>query len=1211
MSYTIEQLKEQAETIRKETAAGENTAERVGASLGNIIDKMSEWSDTVESVESVSEQANQGVKAAAKAQTSADAASTAAAKAQDTANSGVSVGSQALATATEAKQIAEEAANNILDQQSDIDSVQAGVTQNRDELYDLENRVTTEVETLELKIASEAEERQTELASEVERLETEHTADVTRLEDSINYNAHENTEQHDAIEQTIQANADTAAAATAESNARIAAVEDSLEYNECDDRITAVFADMPSKADVKNLSGGDLIFVSSAKAYEPNVLFTVELDSDEVPYVDTGSMKDVVKGKIYCVVGTYCRWSGNGWVEDTATRIEANRNGVSQSNVRSSRLDSRITTLELERTETFASVEAFPTKGSSAKIYIDGEKSVPYIWDGKQYVAIGGAAVGNCYNVTNEIPLTGVGEMYNLESAIKAAWDKGVAAVGVQITFAIAKASWKTYQYIGSNTTEASFCNTANWIDLAGMSAGSEAVINVNEMCADTLYNLALAINAIINLETETGITYRKGGLVITYKVADNVWETKQFHGSLADCTPTNTELWSDFGGGGSKVETSDTPEEDGTDALSTGGAYALQQGIISDWEQTEDADNILIQGVNARNNPVGSQIKIPKSSGGGTSSGSTLTIYLQEQALYAAYGSTISTMIAVKSVQYDGDTEILGMIRTLSIVDGTTGLTLWSEDVNQNSSKSATDFKFSLDFTDYITSATRKDFTIVATDADGNTKRRTLTVTAVDVTCTCKGVQTLHYTSGTSVTVGGSAKNILLYKFANNVSKSGIRVTVKMLYNGAWQDLSSTVVTDSYSHSVAVDPCNLFGKSEKMSHGAYPVMIQGEDIDSGVTGNTIYTSIMCIDADSSEPVVCLRYDDNNNGDIRLYDSLEFEVAAYTPGQTQTSVQVYFDGSLLTEVVCQMSTTTSISKQLQGYQTDGSKTLVLYATAGDAMTAPITLRVVGSAISATLKEGALFAYDFSTRSNTESDHTISNNGVTMTVTGANWSSNGFVNGEDRIGIDETCLRIAENVQAVIPYAPFGDSATERTNGMAFQMAFATANIQDDTAKLVECYDEESGAGFYITGNKVALFCKTGTPQLCTRSFKCGEKVTVAVVVEPSTITVSRGGASYATVKMYLNGEEVAAIGYVANSGAILNRKNITFDGRHGDLYLYYVLAYSSYYQWAQAFQNYLCKLTDTSAMVTEYEAENVLDSQNKPSLELLKAKEIP
>ena len=40
---------------------------------------------------------------------------------------------------------------------------------------------------------------------------------------------------------------------------------------------------------------------------------------------------------------------------------------------------------------------------------------------------------------------------------------------------------------------------------------------------------------------------------------------------------------WVAFGSGGSKVETSDKPAEGGKDALSTGGAYIMQEKAIGD----------------------------------------------------------------------------------------------------------------------------------------------------------------------------------------------------------------------------------------------------------------------------------------------------------------------------------------------------------------------------------------------------------------------------------------------------------------------------------------------------------------------------------------------------------------------------------------------------------------------------------------------------
>lgn len=827
-----------------------------------------------------------------------------------------------------------------------------------------------------------------------------------------------------------------------------------------------------------------------------------------------------------------------------------------------------------------------------------------YRFNGMDLVRSGGSSTGNCYNVTNERPLA-QGEFYDLEGAVAATFAAGVAALGLQISFAIRAGSWKTYQFVGVNVTEPQFKAVGNWIDLAGMSAGDEPVINVNKLCGGELYNLSTAIVAVRQKEQATGLSYFKPGVVLTYRRDVAVWESKQYLGEVADISEVDLKQWVDFGGGGSDLESADTPEEGGTDAFSTGGAYTMEQNMIVDIEQTEDAENILLQGLNKKGNAVGSQVKIPKSSGGGQQSGSSLSIFLEDQALYGAFGSRITTRIAVRSVSYDGDQEIPGVVRTLEIVDATTGITLRSEDVNQKSSTSATDFKFTLDFTDFFTAAARRDFTIVAKDAEGNVKRRTITVTAVDVTCSC--VQTLNYTQASALEVGGATKNLLMYKFASNVSKDGVEVTTEMFYDGEWRTLGTAVIRDSYSHSISIDPCDVFGNSEQLTHGSYPIRIQGEDVASGVKGNMVYTAVMCVDPKSSQPIVSLRFNDANGGTLRLYDSLVLEVAAYTPGKNTTMADVMVDGHVVSSVECQISQTYRVRKQIQGYAADGSEELTACAASGAVTTNSIKVRIEGSAIAAELKEGSLFCLDFASRSNSETDHTISDKGYTMEVAGSNWSSNGF-----GTYLGENCLRIAENVKARIDrYRPFGSAATELTNGMAFQFAFATNNIKDSEARLMECYDADSGAGFYVCGNKLVVTCKNGTPSVITRYFKCGEKHTVGIVVEPSTITVRRGSTDYSVIKVYMDGEEVGAIGYVANSGAILNQKEITLDGTDGDLYLYYALAYDSYYEWKQAFDNYLCKLTDTDAMIAEYEAEDLLDNQNRPSMAKFIEKGIP
>lgn len=832
----------------------------------------------------------------------------------------------------------------------------------------------------------------------------------------------------------------------------------------------------------------------------------------------------------------------------------------------------------------------------------------------------GGSALGNVFNVTNEIPLP-AGEFYkDIKSdaagghdPLTAVLDAGVASLGMQVTFAIKAGSWKTYQYTGVNIEPNNFKNPDNWLDLAGMSAGAEALINVDDLCPRSVagyYTKDTAIDAILSLQQSSGITYAKGGLVITFRSGEYTFEAYQFTGQVTDFS--SKELWKEFGGGG-KVTTSDTPESNGKDAFSTGGAYEMEQSAFDHLDLDQDSENHIIKAINKRGDEMGDPLKLPKSTGSGQQSGSTLSIFVENASVYGAFGSNITTRLAVKSVSYDGDTEILGVITKMEIVDATTGLTLFTDNDKKNSSATSTSWLYTLDFTSFFTEAAQRDFQIVVHDAEGNVKRRTITVTAVDVTCTC--VQSLNYTAASALVVGGDTKNINMYKFSNNVSKQGVKVKTEIYLNGQWRQLGLATITDSYTHSISINPSNVLGGGEKLAHGSYPIRISGEDVASGVKGNTIYTAVMCIDPNNSKPVVSLRYNDTKNGTIRLYDNMELEVAAYTVGKNSTPVTVVIDNVAVTTVDCQVGKAETVRKQIQGYLANGTKTIEAYAMSvyiangdGASVRTEPSIEVVlsGSAISAQIKEGARFSYDFATRSNSESDHTITDSGVTMEVVGSNWSSNGFCP-----YLGEMAFRVAENVRAYNPYTPFGSAATERTNGMALQFAFATNNVKDDEAKLMECYDPDSGAGFYICGNKFVLTCKQGQPSLITRPFNSGEKHTVGIVVEPSTITQLRGSTEYSTIKFYFDGEEAGAIGYIANSGAILNQKGISFDGTNGDFYLYYMLAYDSYYEWAQAFQNYLCKLSDTAKMIKEFDDEDVLDNQNRPSLEKLKAKGMP
>ena len=859
-----------------------------------------------------------------------------------------------------------------------------------------------------------------------------------------------------------------------------------------------------------------------------------------------------------------------------------------------------------------------------------GEKQ--YIYDGKLYMyeanngelklISGGAAVGNCYNVTaarasNGDSLPASPATYDTkQSAIEYAISKDAVGIGVQITFAASATTWQTYQYIGLTDDEIAFSNLQNWIDVAGQSAGDEAVVNINLLCKDisiaTTYTLAEAIAALTRLRLETSVNYVKAGMVITYKVAEGEWETKQLIGGAADYT--NTEAWADFGSGGNDIEAKDTPEEGGSDAFSTGGAY---RRLITNFVEDVNGDGTVktYQAVNADGESIGDPIEIPLNQGGGGSSTvSSFRIVFENNPLYAAVGGNIIGRMAARSYTQEGEEVVYNKITNITILDATTGVVLSSRNLtNENSSSSLVDYKFELDFTEFFDGAGSREFIVRVTDQEGNVRSQNINVIAVDVTVEItKALNECRVNAGSGMVTLDN-----FYRFEKNALKKdgGIDATIELYYNGEWRTLGEANITDTFTKSISFNPSDLFGEGEAMQHGSYLLRIHGYAPNARVVGNYVYTSIMCIDSShSNTPVVAIRYDaknydENLRGEVALYDNIVLQVAAYTGASVSgnTPVTVYAGNENISTFNAASSQVYTISYQVQGYTNNDVIDLRAVGTYNGVTGSSSTISVIvsGSAIDVIIKDGATFGYDFALRTNADTDKTISDNGVTMTLNGVNWSSNGFSR-----YLGENCLRIAENVTAEIPYRPF-NFANAETSGLAIQFAFATNNIKEDDSMLMKCYDPNTGTGWYVKGNVAGIFCSKGEHRVQERKFRQGEKITMAVVVEPSSIYRERGGTRYSCIKMYLNGEEVACIGYTPGQSAIAQTQPIVFDGSEGDFYLYYIMAYQSHYEWAQAFNNYLGKLTNVSEMMAEFADEDVLNELGTPSLDKMKAKGMP
>jgi uncharacterized protein YicC (UPF0701 family) len=430
---------------------------------------------------------------------------------------------------------------------------------------------------------------------------------------------------------------------------------------------------------------------------------------------------------------------------------------------------------------------------SEEKIYLNIVENVPYRWNGTEMTAIAARAIAaSIYNPTVEtngrnFVLLDTEDTAN--SAVHVAKANKKEAVGLMLTFALKKGTWKTYQYIGPNTDDNNWYDDTNWKDFGSLAAGSEAMIDIDSLVpltSGSYYNLGTALSALKQYQDNTGVNYRKRGLVISYSIEANKVETKQYQGDSVMDDFWLPALWQDFGGG-SKLVANDTPTSGGKDAFSTGGAY---KQLPTEIEATEDAGSVSIALKNKDGETLSeTQFSVGTGTGGG--GGTTMAINFKDDPIYVLAGGSAVVKTAIRSVTNLGDGAVqANKIVTAVFTNRTTKTTVASFKPNQPSSSDLQDYSFEFDLSSIATSAGSTNLQMVATDATGKTALRNVELIAVDVTL--ESSQTLSYTKETSLQVGGPKVSIPMYRYPNNASDRGIRTVVEIYKNGAWETLAS-----------------------------------------------------------------------------------------------------------------------------------------------------------------------------------------------------------------------------------------------------------------------------------------------------------------------------------------------------------------------------------------------------------------------------------
>lgn len=156
---------------------------------------------------------------------------------------------------------------------------------------------------------------------------------------------------------------------------------------------------------------------------------------------------------------------------------------------------------------------------------------------------------------------------------------------------------------------------------------GIPSIININELCGEPkatgYYTFWTAVEALAALEADTEVTYRKAGMVITYRVSASEWRTLQLTGELTEFG--QRAAWAEFGGAGAappegglleltddegatlnitipwtSALTEGNGESGGDDSYYYGYYYGGAYTYIGEWDEVEPQDLEPEAGVSA-----------------------------------------------------------------------------------------------------------------------------------------------------------------------------------------------------------------------------------------------------------------------------------------------------------------------------------------------------------------------------------------------------------------------------------------------------------------------------------------------------------------------------------------------------------------------------------------------------------------------------------
>ena len=793
---------------------------------------------------------------------------------------------------------------------------------------------------------------------------------------------------------------------------------------------------------------------------------------------------------------------------------------------------------------------------------------------------------------------------YTLETALKAlaAQETNDGVVykkrGLVITYRIDAAKWETRQFIGATLDD--WAQDALWKGF-GSGSGAGNVYNVTALLPLETGYYTLA-SAIVAVEREKA---QARGLVVTFAVSDEEWQSYQFIG--ADIAGWHDlTLWQEFGSGvrsvtvnGGEVLRPDSagnvnisvPTVDETlDAESTN---PVENAAVT--AKLNEVDASTVFGMNAEisedessvrlslTNKSGAEIAgvdIPAGGGGG---GETVTTKV---VLAASVDHPVVKEGGSVKLTYTYDHQYVsgedagtttGQKATVTITALRGSVEAFGQTLQEVSKGS-----YTLDLTSYLQAGVT-DIYVRATTTDLESGRQQSKQSYVSVRVVALSLVS-GYNLATGLAAGGyGAEDTAVIPFS--VSGSGTKV-VTLYVDGVQTDTATVTKSGTTNGSFSILMSGL-------AVGRHTVQMVAEVAVSeelSLRSESVYLDILRAGSGGAFVGTMHRFadgriftDDHLSPHLTVgqYEQLAFDFVAYDPAQTPAMVAIY-QNDMRTQSV-------SVPRTTQHYVnrfTAQGAVMLRFECKSAAYALPITVTPSDINIEETTA-GLQLRLSAAGRSNAEENPATWNyEDVQSTFEGFDWSSSGWTG---------DVLRMRNGARVEIGMQPFAADATSK--GATYEFELRCSNVTDRDGDVLSCLSD--GVGFRLSAQEAILTASGGT--------QVGTKFAPDIDLKIGFVVGAKSGQRL--LELYVNGVRCGAKQYAATESLLqASPAGIRIGSDAADVDLRMLRVYDRALTDDEMLSNYIVDRLTTEEMVRLYRKNDVLDDEgDEVGIEKLRA----